>query len=78
MTSIAESLLAADVHLNAPTEAAVAEICALPPQPSLLASTTEPEKSCSWGSGRVPVTPKGTSAGPEARMRTEMCIRDRA
>ena len=33
-------------------------------------STVEPDKSVSCGLGSVPVTPNGTSAGPDARIRT--------
>src|ERR1017187_4569801 len=73
-TRIAESPLIGLFHANAPTEAAVAEICGLPAQPLSLSITAEPEKSLSWGSGSVPAIPNGARAGPEARMRTVLDV----
>src|ERR1700691_1487179 len=70
VTRMAESALAAELQGKAPTAAAALATWALPAQAVLLSRTVEPEKSWSSGSDRVPVTPKGTSAGPDARIST--------
>src|SRR5580658_649183 len=65
----AESRLEGSDQANAPTEAAVEEIWALPPQPLLVAIVVPELLSCNCGSGRNPDKPNSASAGPEARNR---------
>src|SRR5579859_4791474 len=74
VTSMAESLLEGNFQGKAPTADADAEIRASPPQALLLAIRFAPELSISIGSGNVPVTPKGMSAGPEARIKTVLDV----